>query len=145
MSATDERRLATTPPPAPSDPASKAVRASDSEREATVSRLHQALGAGYLDLDETDERVAAAYAARHRDELHALLTDLPPAHATRSGAPTWAELWASAVWRARVTILGAEASTEAPTTEQTRTAVIVAALVVLWLVACAVLGAVLTR
>jgi len=49
-----------------SPPASPTVslRASDGERAEVVERLHQALGSGCLDLAETDERVAAAYAAR---------------------------------------------------------------------------------
>lgn len=149
MSATDERRLALTPPPAPTteaapaDPPPSGVRASDTEREATVARLHQALGEGCLDLDETDERVTAAYAARHRDELHSLLADLPNSRVHGAEAPTWGEVWTSVVWRARATLLG---SSEAPpTAEQRRTAVVLTALVGLWLVACAFLGAVLTN
>ena len=55
------------------------VRASDADRADTVARLHHALGEGRLDLAETDERVAAAYAARYRSELPPLLADLPDA------------------------------------------------------------------
>ncbi len=117
------------------------LRASDGEREATVSRLHQALGDGFLDLDETDQRVATAYAARYRSELEPLLADLPSHSATASGPPTWADLWTSAVWRGRVTLLGE--APEQPTAEQGRTAAVLAVLVVLWLVVCAFLGALL--
>lgn len=115
------------------------LRASDTDRESTVSRLHKALGDGFLDLDETDERVATAYAARYRGELEPLLADLPEHPGCT--APTWADLGRSVVWRARVTLLGD--APEAPTARQTRTAALLAVLVVLWLLACFVAGAVL--
>lgn len=151
MSATDERHRATAPlsasamaadPPPAAGAVPAAVRASDTEREATVARLHEALGEGRLDLDETDVRVAAAYAASYRSDLQPLLGDLPHPRTNRSVAPTWAEVWASAVWRARVTLLGSAPAP--PTTEQCRTAAVLAALVVLWMTACAFLGAVLS-
>ena len=142
MSATDQRHRGMTPLPAtdPGPTAPPAVRASDAEREATVARLHQALGDGCLDLDETDQRVASAYAARHRSELAPLLADLPQ-YASAAGAPTWADVWTSAVWRARITLLG-DATAE-PTAEQCRTAILLVALVVAWLVGCTFLGAAL--
>ncbi len=86
---TAETEMSTLPPPSP-------LRASDGEREATVARLHQALAEGRLDLAETEERVTAAYAARHRDELPPLLADLPSSgrrretrhrHGTTCGCP----------------------------------------------------------
>src|SRR3978361_1938261 len=46
------------PEPAPG------VRASDDDRTAVVAVLHDAVARGLLTLDECDERVAAAYAAR---------------------------------------------------------------------------------
>lgn len=116
------------------------LRTSDAEREDTVARLHHALGQGRLDLAETEERSAAAYAAQYRDELPALLADLPPSDTPRTGteAPPWAELWASAVWRARVTVLGAS---DRPTAAQCRTAALLVALAMLWTVVCAFFGA----
>jgi hypothetical protein len=53
------------------------VRASDAERQLTVERLHRAVGAGRLTLEEFDERAAKAYAARTRGELADLTRDLP--------------------------------------------------------------------
>ena len=53
------------------------VRASDTERELTVERLNRAMGSGRLTVDEFDERVRAAYAARTRGELADLTRDLP--------------------------------------------------------------------
>ena len=54
-----------------------AVRASDAEREAVVTRLQTAVGEGRIDLDEFGQRVEAAYAATTVGELDGLLTDLP--------------------------------------------------------------------
>ncbi len=53
------------------------LRASDDERESAVSRLREHGAAGRLDLDELEQRVGAAYAARTHGELGALLADLP--------------------------------------------------------------------
>lgn len=54
-----------------------ALRASDADREAVVSRLQTALGEGRIDLDEFGQRAGAAYAAVTRAELEALVADLP--------------------------------------------------------------------
>jgi hypothetical protein len=54
-----------------------AIRASDADREATVTRLQSALGEGRIDLDEFGQRADAAYAAVARNELDLLVADLP--------------------------------------------------------------------
>jgi Domain of unknown function (DUF1707) len=53
------------------------VRASDAEREATVTRLRDAAGEGRLSLEELAERVEAADGARTRADLASLVADLP--------------------------------------------------------------------
>jgi hypothetical protein len=53
------------------------VRASDAEREQVIEALRAAVGEGRLTLEEGDSRMASAYAARYRDELRPLTTDLP--------------------------------------------------------------------
>jgi hypothetical protein len=53
------------------------VRASDTERDAVVGRLNQAVGEGRLAMDEFSERLELAYAARTRGDLDPLLRDLP--------------------------------------------------------------------
>lgn len=53
------------------------MRASNAERERVVAILQQAGVDGRLTLDEVDERVSAAYAAKYRSELPALTEDLP--------------------------------------------------------------------
>jgi hypothetical protein len=58
-------------------PGPPAVRASDVDREAVVTRLHTALGEGRLDAGEFAERAEAASAAVTRAELDRLVADLP--------------------------------------------------------------------
>ena len=53
------------------------LRASDREREDTVTQLREHGTAGRLDVDELEERIGSAYAARTRGDLTALLRDLP--------------------------------------------------------------------
>ena len=132
-------------------PASTGIRTSDRERQHVVERLHHALGEGRLDLGETDARVAAAYAACYRADLTPLLADLPdgpvPTSAASawtpfsgSSAPPWTALFTSAVWRARVAVLGARADAQ-PTAAQCRSAMLLALVALAWFAACAVLGA----
>jgi hypothetical protein len=56
---------------------SRRIRASDAERERLARLLAAAFADGRLDLTEYDKRVAAAYAAVYRDDLIALIDDLP--------------------------------------------------------------------
>lgn len=119
-----------------------AVRASDAEREETVARLHDALGAGRLDLAETEERVAAAYATQNRADLAPLLADLPEtAGAAPSAAPAWSALWTSAVWRARTGLWGHAAPDAAPTRRESRLAALLTVLAVAWMFVWALVGA----
>lgn len=53
------------------------IRASDAEREEAIDRLRAHAAEGRLDVEELEERIAAAYAARTRDELAPLFADLP--------------------------------------------------------------------
>ena len=138
MSATEEPRSA---PPTVIEPEPGALRASDAEREATVAALHQALGEGRLDIAETEQRVSAAYTARYCEELPPLLADLPTSPVV-SGAPSWSDLWTSLVWRARILVSG-DGTLTAPTSRQQRTAALIAALALMWVLVCAVAGAAL--
>jgi hypothetical protein len=83
--------------------------------------------------------VAAAYAARHRHDLSALLSDLPRDDRSVTEAPTWAALWTFAVWRARIAVTGTAGPR--PTTSQQRTATLLTVLALVWMAACAVVGA----
>ena len=53
------------------------IRASDQERESFVDVLRDAFTEGRLTADELEERTAAAYAAKTRDQLRELTIDLP--------------------------------------------------------------------
>ncbi|MDO8213439.1 DUF1707 domain-containing protein [Conexibacter sp. CPCC 206217] len=68
-------------------PAEPDLRASDAERERTVTQLREHFGSGRISEEEFDERSDAAYAARTVSELRALVADLPalPAAAPRPG------------------------------------------------------------
>jgi hypothetical protein len=70
------------------------VRASNAERERVVQILSKATADGQLTIDEADQRLAAAYEARYRDELPPLTADLPP---EPGPPPAASEGWR--VWR----------------------------------------------
>lgn len=52
------------------------LRASDADRERAADTLRHAAGVGRLTVDELDERLTAAYAARTRAELERLVVDV---------------------------------------------------------------------
>ena len=54
-----------------------AIRSSDQERELVIVRLHAAVGEGRLSLDEAEERITAVYGMRYREDLAAVVDDLP--------------------------------------------------------------------
>ena len=56
-----------------------ALRIGDREREQVVALLQDAVGGGYLDLAEFEERSRIVYAAKTRGELRSALADLPTA------------------------------------------------------------------
>jgi hypothetical protein len=82
------------------------TRASDADRETTVKVLHDAVARGLLSLDEADERVAAAYAARFAADLPPLTADLPPAPVPAPVAPGWRALAVLAVLQLRSALAG---------------------------------------
>lgn len=68
----------------PGDPAH--LRASDSDREQVAEVLRQAAGDGRLTLDELDERLGQAFAAKTYAELEPITRDLPAAADLRPAA-----------------------------------------------------------
>ena len=69
------------------------LRAADVDRQAVAARLGQHLSEGRLTVEEYDERVAAAYAARTYGDLDRLFADLPrdtpaPARRVPGATPT---------------------------------------------------------
>src|SRR4051794_2447511 len=63
------------------------LRAADSDREAVAAALGRALSDGRLTVDEYEERLAKAYAARTYADLDPLTADLPRVGATHRSAP----------------------------------------------------------
>jgi hypothetical protein len=53
-------------------------RVGDADRNRTADLLKEAHAAGYLTLEEVDERLSTALAARTRGQLERLVADLPP-------------------------------------------------------------------
>lgn len=62
-----------------------ATRVGHAERLATIDELSKALAHGRLEMDEADERIAAATQAKTYADLRVLTTDLPPPVAKGSG------------------------------------------------------------
>lgn len=57
----------------------RSMRASDADRDQAVAALREHLAAGRLTIDEFDERLDQAYAAKNLGELADLMADLPGA------------------------------------------------------------------
>ena len=53
------------------------MRISDADRNGTLRRLHNAVALGLLDIDEFEDRSAQVSTARMREDLDALVDDLP--------------------------------------------------------------------
>ncbi|MBV9921696.1 MAG: DUF1707 domain-containing protein [Pseudonocardia sp.] len=116
------------------------MRASDAERAAVVDRLHAALGEGRLDLAETEERTAAAYACRFRSELVDLLVDLPAPEPSglRAG---WAQVWNAIVRQTWISSARARGTAPAdPSAGQQRATSIVLISAVFWIILCLLVG-----
>lgn len=75
------------------------LRVSNADRERVAALLQRASADGRLDLDELDERLRAAYAAKTHGELAPLTGDLPAetAAAEASAVPQPNSRWALAV------------------------------------------------
>jgi hypothetical protein len=81
------------------------LRAADSDREKVAERLRQALEEGRLDLNEYDDRLGRAYAAKTYGELDGLLTDLPAPPPAKQPNPPAVRRWLAAQWRPWVNVV----------------------------------------
>jgi hypothetical protein len=102
-----ERSTMTTTPDAPR------LRASDEERTETVRVLQDAMARGLLTHQEGDERMAAAFGARFRDELPPLTADLQsvqPAATAATPPVGWRGLLAALVTLIRAEIAATAAA-----------------------------------
>lgn len=77
------------------------MRVSDADRNGTMRRLHNAVALGLLDINEFEQRSSLVSFARTRDELDALVSDLPGPGAIVSSATDRVELrgWAGGLKR----------------------------------------------
>jgi hypothetical protein len=74
---------------------SSGIRVGDRERERVARILRAAAGEGLLTLEEADERLAAAYGARYRNELARVTADLPDGGLPLIADELRAEAWAA--------------------------------------------------
>ena len=81
------------------------LRAADADRQQTVDQLQEAAGRGLLTHDEVSERMSAAYAAQHLDELPPLTADLPPVAPPAPSAPGWQALLALLVLQVKAGVV----------------------------------------
>jgi len=70
------------------------MRVGDAEREATAAELREHYASGRLTLEELNERLDKAFAAKTRGDLDGLMLDLPSARAgagagPQAGRPGW--------------------------------------------------------
>ena len=94
------------------------LRAADADRAAVATVLGEHMSAGRLTLDEYDERLTRAYAARTFGELDELTADLPaldtprmpepaeqaaPTPMTRCGSDSWGHDTDANAWRSWLT------------------------------------------
>jgi hypothetical protein len=107
------------------------LRASDADREVVVQALLDAIARGLLTLQEGDERVAAAYTARFRDELPRLTADLPPIPSSAPVAPGWRTLALLAWLQLRTAVGGLWRGTRGAFRSRPRLAVAAVALLAL--------------
>jgi hypothetical protein len=107
------------------------TRASDADRAAVVAALHDAVTRGMLTLEECDERVAVAYAARFLRELPPLTADLPPAAPPAPVAPGWQALAAMVLLQLRTSLAGTSSSGTVRSRPRLAVVLVVAALAVL--------------
>ena len=63
------------------------MRVGDAEREAAAAELREHYASGRLTLDELNERIDKAFAAKTRGDLNAAMTDLPSRRPEAAGTP----------------------------------------------------------
>jgi Domain of unknown function (DUF1707) len=90
-----------TVPPVPPPP----MRASDTDRHATVQVLQDAVARGLLTHEEGSDRMAAAFGAVHLADLGPLTADLPPAPSA-TPPPGWRPLAITALEQLRASLNG---------------------------------------
>ena len=82
------------------------LRISDADRHQVAELLRQAAGEGRIDLDELDERLEAAFAAKTYADLVPITVDLPTQPITQAHAPTRGTTPATTTYETSLALLG---------------------------------------
>jgi len=82
------------------------LRISDADRHQVAELLRQAAGEGRIDLDELDERLEAAFAAKTYADLVPITVDLPTQPITQAHAPTRGTTPATTTYETSLALMG---------------------------------------
>jgi DUF1707 SHOCT-like domain len=74
------------------------VRVGDADREAVAAQLREHYADGRLTLEELNERLDQAFAAKTKADLNTVLRDLPQAARPAAGAPYGGTAWQGPAW-----------------------------------------------
>jgi DUF1707 SHOCT-like domain len=75
------------------------VRVGDADREAIAAQLREHYADGRLTLEELNERLDQAFAAKTRADLNTVMRDLPQVARPTAGAPYGGTAWQGAAWQ----------------------------------------------
>jgi len=75
------------------------VRVGDADREAIAAQLREHYADGRLTLEELNERLDQAFAAKTRADLNTVMRDLPQAARPAAGAPYGGTAWQGPAWQ----------------------------------------------
>jgi hypothetical protein len=74
------------------------VRVGDADREAVAAQLREHFADGRLTLEELNERLDQAFAAKTKADLNTVLRDLPRAAQPAKGLPYGGKAWQGPAW-----------------------------------------------
>ena len=74
------------------------VRVGDADREAVAAQLREHFADGRLTLEELNERLDQAFAAKTQADLNTVLRDLPRAAQPATGLPYGSKAWQGPAW-----------------------------------------------
>jgi hypothetical protein len=75
------------------------VRVGDADREAVAAQLREHFADGRLTLEELNERLDQAFAARTKADLNTVMRDLPRAARPAAGMPSGGTAWQGPAWQ----------------------------------------------
>ena len=75
------------------------VRVGDADREAVAAQLREHYADGRLTLEELNERLDQAFAAKTKADLNTVLRDLPQAARPAAGLPYGGTAWQGPAWQ----------------------------------------------